>query len=378
MFSIIQFALKYIARFNYLVAKLEKLFRPLHNNTTIQNMQLEIIKPDDWHLHLRDSPMLSKVVPHSARQFKRALIMPNLLPPVTTVKDAISYRQRIISQQDNDFEPYMTLYLTDNTKLDEVKQTADSPFILSFKLYPAGATTNSDSGVTDVKNIMPVLESMAQNGVTLCIHGEDTNPDVDTFDRESSFIKNILSFIHNEIPELKITLEHISTKDGIEFVESSNKNVAGSITCHHLMDNRNAMFKGGLRPHNYCLPVLKREEHRLQIVRAATSGNPKFFAGTDSAPHAKDKKEAACGCAGVYTAHAAVELYTEIFDQEGKLDMLERFLSINGAKFYGLEPNTQTIKINKQSWQVPDEYFTEDLKVVPYRAGETLSWKMSD
>jgi len=336
-------------------------------------MQLSIIKPDDWHLHLRDGEMLSRVVQHTTRQFSRALVMPNLRPPITKVSSALDYRKRIKScVPDSKFEPYMALYLTDNTAVTEVRQAAAFPYIPSFKLYPKGATTNSDSGVTNIKNIMPILEAMAQFKVALCVHGEDTNPKVDVFDREAVFIDNTLAFIHKNIPELKIVLEHISSKQGIQFVQNS-KNIAGSITCHHLMDNRNAMFIDGLRPHNYCLPVLKREEHREEIVKAATSGNSKFFAGTDSAPHGKHKKEASCGCAGVYTAHAAVELYTEVFDKTDKLDQLENFLSINGANFYGLEPNTEKINLEKKDWTVPKEYFSD---VVPYRAGKRLKWKL--
>lgn len=340
-------------------------------------MQIRLTQPDDWHLHLRDGKILSQVAAHSAKQFGRALIMPNLIPPISTTKSALDYRQRILnSLKDSPFEPFMALYLTDNTKIDEVKRAADNPHILSFKFYPAGATTHSDSGVTNINKILPVLEAMAKHKIVLCLHGEDIHPDVDIFDREKLFINNYLKNIHDKIPELKMVLEHISTKQGIQFVKSANDNVAGSITAHHLLENRNAMFQGGIHPHHYCLPILKREEHRLEIVKAASSGNPNFFAGTDSAPHLKTAKESGCGCAGMYTAHAAIELYAKAFDNANKLENLEAFLSLNGAKFYGLKPNTNKIKLIKQDWEVPSSYFEKDEKIVPYQARCTLNWKL--
>ncbi len=342
-------------------------------------MRLTITRPDDWHLHLRDGEALRAVLPHSARQFARAIIMPNLRPPLTTVAAAAEYRQRILAAlpAGSGFEPLMTLYLTDNTPADEIRRAADSGFVKAVKLYPAGATTNSDAGVTDLVNCDAALAEMETVGMPLLVHGEVTDPAIDIFDRENVFIETVLKPLLARHPGLRVVFEHITTKDAAEFVASAGDNVAATITAHHLLYNRNAIFAGGVRPHYYCLPVLKRETHRAALVRAATSGSPKFFLGTDSAPHARNTKEASCGCAGCYTALAALELYAEAFEMAGALDRLEAFASFNGPDFYRLPRNSGTVTLEKRAWTVPEAlaYAAED-ELVPLRAGETLSWKL--
>ena len=342
-------------------------------------MQLTITRPDDWHLHLRDDEALAAVLPHTARQFARAIVMPNLKPPVTTVEQAAAYRQRILAALPlgMSFEPLMTLYLTDNMPPAEIAKAAASGFVKAVKLYPAGATTNSDAGLTDIRKADATLAEMERVGLPLLVHGEVTDPAVDLFDREKVFIDTVLLPLTQRFPKLKVVMEHITTKDAAEFVAASAANVAATITVHHLLYNRNAIFQGGVRPHWYCLPILKRETHREALVAAAISGNPKFFLGTDSAPHAKGTKEAACGCAGCYTAYAAVELYAEVFENAGALDKLEAFASFNGPDWYGLPRNSDKITLAKQMWTVPASYpylSTDD--IVPLRAGESLNWKM--
>lgn len=339
--------------------------------------KLTITRPDDWHLHLRDGDALKAVLPDTAKQFARAIVMPNLRPPVTTTAQAVAYRQRILAALPAglQFEPLMTLYLTDNTSLDEIVTAKASGVVHGVKLYPAGATTNSDSGVTDIGKRDKVLEAMAKHGLPLLVHAEVTDADVDVFDREKVFIDRHMIPLLKRHPGLRVVFEHITTKDAARFVMDAPANVGATVTAHHLLMNRNAMFAGGMRPHHYCLPVLKREEHRLALVAAAISGNPKFFLGTDSAPHARTAKEANCGCAGMYTAHAAMELYAEAFDAAGALDRLEAFASFHGADFYGLPRNTGKVSLIKQSWQVPDELPMGSDVLVPLRAGQTINWK---
>ena len=342
-------------------------------------MQITITRPDDWHLHLRDDEALTAVLPHTARQFGRAIVMPNLKPPVTTVEQAAAYRDRIVAAlpADASFEPLMTLYLTDNTPASEIARAAAAGFVKAVKLYPAGATTNSDAGLTDITKAYGALAEMERFGVPLLVHGEVTDPAIDLFDREKAFIDSVLLPLTQRFPQLKVVMEHITTRDAAEFVASSPANVAATITAHHLLYNRNAIFQGGVRPHWYCLPVLKRETHRQALVAAAVSGNPKFFLGTDSAPHAKGAKEAACGCAGCYTAYAAIELYAEAFEQAGALDKLEAFASFNGPDWYGLPRNSGSITLVKENWTVPADYpYLAGDSIVPLRAGETLSWKL--
>ncbi|MEW6512957.1 MAG: dihydroorotase [Pseudomonadota bacterium] len=340
---------------------------------------ITIARPDDWHLHLRDGDAMKAVLPDTARRFARAIVMPNLKPPVTTVAQAIAYRERIQSavKPGLTFEPLMTLYLTDNLPADEIDLARDSGFVHAVKLYPAGATTNSDAGVTDLKKCATTLARMEKLGVPLLVHGEVTDPAVDIFDREAVFIETVLAPLLRDFPALKVVLEHITTRDGAAFVKSAGANVAATITAHHLLLNRNAVFAGGIRPHHYCLPVLKRELHRQALVAAAISGNPKFFLGTDSAPHAKSTKEAACGCAGCYTAHAGIELYAEAFEAAGALDRLEGFASHFGPNFYGLPRNSDTITLVREPWSVPAElpYLADDA-LVPLRAGETVGWRL--
>jgi dihydroorotase len=339
---------------------------------------ITITRPDDWHLHLRDGDALKAVLPDTARQFARAIVMPNLRPPVTTTALAIAYRERILAAlpKGAKFEPLMTLYLTDNTSADEIKRAKASGIIHGVKLYPAGATTNSDSGVSDLAKCTNALEAMQDVGLPLLVHAEVTDVDVDVFDRESVFIERHMKPLLKQFPALKIIFEHITTKDAADFVQAAPSNVAATITAHHLLMNRNDMFKGGIQPHHYCLPILKRESHRLALVKAATSGNSKFFLGTDSAPHAKTAKEAACGCAGMYTAHAAIELYAEAFEAANALDKLEAFASFYGADFYGLPRNTDKITLEKISWTVPNELALGNESLVPLRAGQQVHWKL--
>ena len=340
--------------------------------------QITITRPDDWHLHLRDGAALKAVLPDTAREFARAIVMPNLRPPITTISLAQTYRQAILQALPSGmvFEPLMTLYLTDNTSAEEIKKAKASGFVHGVKLYPAGATTNSDSGVTDLNKCSTTLEAMQDAGLPLLMHGEVTDANIDVFDREKVFIERNMEALLKKYPKLKIVFEHITTKDAADFVTSAPNNVAATITAHHLLMNRNAMFAGGIRPHHYCLPVLKREEHRLALVKAATSGSSKFFLGTDSAPHAKHTKEAACGCAGIYTAHAAIELYAEAFEVAHALDKLEGFASFYGADFYGLPRNSEKITLVKQAWQVPASLPFAGDELIPLRAGQTIAWKL--
>ena len=337
---------------------------------------LTLTRPDDWHVHLRDGDMLAAVLPDTARQFARAIVMPNLRLPIRMVSEAAAYRERILAvlPAGADFEPLMTLYLTDNTSPDEIARARDSGFVHAVKYYPAGATTNSDSGVTDIRRVDDVLVAMQDVGLPLLMHGEVTDPDVDLFDREAVFIERVLAPLLQRQPALKLVLEHITTRQAAEFVAAAPANVAATITVHHLLYNRNALFQGGIRPHYYCLPVLKRETHREALVAAATSGNPKFFLGTDSAPHATQAKEAACGCAGIYTAHAAMELYAEAFESAGALERLEGFASHFGPDFYGLPRNTDTITLVKDSLLVAAEH---PAGITPLRAGEPLAWRFA-
>ncbi|HKB60282.1 MAG TPA: dihydroorotase [Gallionellaceae bacterium] len=341
-------------------------------------MNLTITRPDDWHLHLRDDALMASVLPDTARQFARAIIMPNLRPPVTTTAQAEAYRGRILAAlpKGADFTPLMTLYLTDNTSASEIAKAKASGFIHAVKLYPAGATTNSDAGVTDIRKAYPALEEMQRLGLPLLVHGEVTDPAVDIFDREAVFIERVLQPLLEEMPDLRVVFEHITTRDAADFVRAAAENIAATITAHHLLYNRNAMLVGGIRPHYYCLPVLKRETHREALVQAATSGSPKFFLGTDSAPHAQHTKETACGCAGCYTAHAALELYAEAFEQADALNKLEGFASFYGADFYGLPRNTAKVSLQKSEWQVPDSLAFGEQRLVPLRAGEKLKWKL--
>ena len=338
---------------------------------------ITITCPDDWHLHVRDNDVLNDVVPHTASMFSRAIIMPNLNPPVTTVEKALSYRERILAARpaNSSFDPLMVLYLTNNTTADEIINAVNSDCVHAVKYYPAGATTNSDAGVTDIKNAYTALAKMEELGLPLLIHGEVTDPNVDVFDREQVFIDTVLVPLLKDFPHLKVVLEHITTKHAAAFVNQANDNIAATITAHHLLFNRNVMFKGGMNPHYYCLPILKRETHREALIAAATSGSHKFFLGTDSAPHAQDNKETSCGCAGIYSAHAAIELYAEAFEQAGALDKLEGFASFYGADFYGLPRNTDTITLEKTDWQVPDSYSFAQQKLIPLRAGEIIRWK---
>ena len=340
--------------------------------------KLTITRPDDWHLHLRDGETLKAVLPDTAHRFARAIVMPNLRPPVTNVDLALAYRERILEALPNglQFEPLMTLYLTDNTSGVEIKKASESGFVHAVKYYPAGATTNSDSGVTDLNKCSQVFEVMQNLGMPLLMHGEVTDGDVDVFDREKVFIDRNMKPLLARFPELKVVFEHITTRDAAQFVTAAPANVAATITPHHLLMNRNAMFAGGMRPHHYCLPILKREEHRQALVEAAISGSPKFFLGTDSAPHPKSAKESACGCAGMYSAHAAIELYAEVFDAENALAKLEAFASFYGADFYGLPRNQDQITLVKESWQVPAEMEFGDDLLIPLRAGQSVQWRM--
>lgn len=340
---------------------------------------LTLTRPDDWHLHLRDGEMMAAVVGHTAREFARAIVMPNLKPPVTTVDLAAAYRERILAAlpAGSTFEPLMTLYITDHTSPAEIAKAKASGFVKAVKLYPAGATTNSDSGVTSFDKVMATLEKMAEVGLPLLVHGEVTDPAVDVFDREAVFIDTILAPLLQKIPQLKVVMEHITTAQAAEFILSAPANVAATVTAHHLLMNRNALFTGGIRPHHYCLPVLKRETHRERLMAAVATGSSKFFLGTDSAPHAKHTKETSCGCAGMYTAHAAMPLYAEAFEAAGALDKLEAFASLNGPAFYGLPVNQGTITLVQESWSVPAEFTCGSNTLVPLRAGEQIHWKLA-
>jgi len=334
---------------------------------------LTIRRPDDWHVHLRDGDMLKTVAPYTARQFARAIVMPNLDPPVTSVEAAEAYRQRVVAAADEGFTPLMTCYLTDDADADEIARGHEAGAWVASKLYPANATTNSAQGVSDVRNIRAALERMQAIGMPLLVHGEVTDPEVDVFDREAVFIDRVLEPLTRDFPELKIVFEHITTVEAADFVRDSGPNLAATITPHHLVINRNALFAGGLRPHAYCLPVAKRERHRQAIRKAATSGSPKYFLGTDSAPHAREAKESSCGCAGIFNAPFALESYASVFDEDGRLDQLEAFASENGPRFYGLPLNEATVTLERAETQVPDEIDG----IVPFHAGETLRWRLA-
>ncbi|AHE98682.1 dihydroorotase [Thioalkalivibrio paradoxus] len=342
--------------------------------------RLTLTRPDDWHLHLRDGDVLRTVLPDSARRFARAIVMPNLKPPVVDTEQARAYRERILSvlPEGRAFEPLMTLYLTEATPVDEIARAQASGIVYGVKYYPAGATTNAASGVADPRRCYPVFEAMQRHGLPLLVHGESIDPSVDVFDREAVFIERTLEPLIRDFPELRIVLEHITTRTAVEFVGAAPAWIGATITAHHLLLNRNAMFQGGMRPHHYCLPLLKRETHRQALIAAATGGNPKFFLGTDSAPHPRHAKESGCGCAGIYTAHAAIELYAEVFDAVGALERLEAFASFHGADFYRLPRNRETVTLERQAWTVPDEVAFGDRPGVPLRAGETVAWRLVD
>jgi len=339
---------------------------------------LTIARPDDWHIHFRDGAAMQSVLPDTARVFGRAIAMPNLKSPVVSVADAAAYRERLLAAAaGTSFEPLMTLYLTDNTQPDEIRRAHTSGLVHAVKYYPAGATTHSDSGVTELTKAYQAIAAMEEVGMPLLLHGEVVDPEVDVFDREAVFIERHLTRLLRDFPRLKIVLEHITTRQAAEFVAAAPASVAATITVHHLLYNRNAMFKGGIRPHLYCLPVLKREQHRQALIAAAISGNPKFFLGTDSAPHAVGAKETACGCAGIYSAHAAIELYAEAFEDAGALDKLEAFASFYGADFYGLPRHADTITLRRESWTVPASLKLGETSLVPLRAGETIRWRVA-
>jgi len=342
----------------------------------VASQTLTIRRPDDWHVHLRDGDMLRAVAPYTARQFARAIVMPNLVPPVTTPKSAAAYRDRIIEAAGPGFTPLMTCYLTDETRPDDIARGFEEGIWVAAKLYPAGATTNSASGVTDIRSIYAALERMQKIGMVLCVHGEVTDPDVDVFDREAVFIERILSRIVADFPSLKVVLEHITTAEAADFVTDSGANIGATVTPQHLRINRNAIFAGGLRPHAYCLPVAKREKHRLAVRKAATSGARNIFLGTDSAPHARHAKESACGCAGIFNAPYALESYVGVFDAEGALDKFEGFASLNGPQFYGLPLNEGTVTLERSDEEVPERIESGGIDLVPFHAGETLGWKL--
>ena len=341
-------------------------------------MELTITRPDDWHVHLRDGAALATTVPHIARSFGRAIIMPNLKQPVTTTHAASEYHKRILAAlpEDHEFQPLMTLYLTDNTAPSEINVARESGFVHAVKLYPAGATTHSDRGVTDMAKVYPVLETMEMVGMPLLIHGETTDPQVDIFDRERVFIDHTLIPLTARFPGLHVVMEHITTQEAVDFVLSAHRHVAATITVHHMLLNRNDLLAGGIRPHHYCLPVLKRDHHRKALIAAALSGNPKFFLGSDSAPHGISAKETACGCAGIYSAPVAMELYAQVFEEAGGLDRLEAFSSVHGADFYGLPRNTETITLKRESWTVPESYPLGEESVVPLWAGKDINWRV--
>ncbi len=341
-------------------------------------MELKLTRPDDWHLHLRDDALMQSVLPDTARQFARAIVMPNLRPPVTTTAQAVAYRERILKALPAGmrFEPLMTLYLTDNTSSDEIRKAKQSGVVHAVKLYPAGATTNSDAGVTDLRKTYSALEEMQRYGMPLLVHGEVTSADIDIFDREAVFIERVMQPLLKDLPNLRVVFEHITTSDAAQFVTSAPDTIAATLTPQHLLYNRNAMLVGGIRPHFYCLPILKRETHREALVKAATSGSPKFFLGTDSAPHAQHTKENACGCAGCYSAHSAIELYAEAFEAAGALDKLEAFASFHGADYYGLPRNKDTITLRREEWHMPHTVEFGGSQLVPLRAGEAMKWKL--
>lgn len=350
------------------------------DNEMNDSMQtLTITCPDDWHLHLRDGPALQSIVQESARRFARAIIMPNLDPPVTSIESAQAYRERILATlpAGSRFQPLMALYLTDNTSPEVIRAASEGDVVFAVKYYPAGATTHSDKGVTDINRVLPALEAMEKLQLPLLIHGEVTDPDVDIFERERVFIERVLDPLLQRYTELRVVLEHITTKHAVDYIRNGPEHLAATITPQHLLLNRNALFAGGLRPHNYCLPVLKAEEHRQAVIAAATSGHPRFFLGTDSAPHARSAKESACGCAGIYSAPAALELYAEAFDNENAVDRLEGFASYHGADFYGLPRNAQTITLEKTSWTIPSTLPFGDAEIVPFRAGEVCHWRLA-
>ncbi|AOF85131.1 dihydroorotase, homodimeric type [Hydrogenophaga sp. RAC07] len=338
---------------------------------------LTITRPDDWHLHVRDGDALRTVVPHTAAQFGRAIIMPNLKPPVTTAAQAVAYRDRILAAvpEGMSFEPLMTLYLTDNLPADEIARAKDAG-VVAAKLYPAGATTNSDAGVTDIRKTHKTLEAMQRAGMLLLVHGEVTSPDIDLFDREAVFIDQQMIPLRRDFPELKVVFEHITTKEAAQYVADASPFTAATLTAHHLLYNRNAIFTGGIRPHYYCLPVLKRETHRQALLAAATGGNHRFFLGTDSAPHPAHLKEHATGCAGCYTAHAAIEMYAEAFDSVGALDKLEAFASFNGPAFYGLPRNSGSVTLKRENWTSPESFRFGEADLKPLRGGEVLPWRL--
>ena len=341
--------------------------------------QLKLARPDDWHLHLRQGEVMSSVVGMTAKQMGRAIVMPNLSPPVRNAQEALRYRKEIVCSlpKGTSFNPLMTLYLTDKTTKQNIIEAGNNEHVYAVKLYPAGATTNSESGVTSVLGVYPVIEQMQKEGVPLLVHGEVTHADIDVFDREKVFIETVLAPLLKNFPELKVVLEHITTKEAVDFVSGSSDNVAATITAHHLLTNRNHMLVGGIKPHYYCLPVLKRKSpHQEALIAAATSGSAKFFLGTDSAPHDKYQKESACGCAGVFSAHAAIELYAEVFDRANKIEMLEGFASHHGPDFYGLKRNTESITLEKKSWIVPESYKLANSEIVPFFGGRSLSWRL--
>ena len=341
--------------------------------------QLKLARPDDWHLHLRQGEVMRSVVGMTAKQMGRAIVMPNLSPPVRNAQEALRYRKEIVCSlpKGTSFNPLMTLYLTDKTTKQNIIEAGNNEHVYAVKLYPAGATTNSESGVTSVLGVYPVIEQMQKEGVPLLVHGEVTHADIDVFDREKVFIETVLAPLLKNFPELKVVLEHITTKEAVDFVFGSSDNVAATITAHHLLANRNHMLVGGIKPHYYCLPVLKRKSpHQEALISAATSGSAKFFLGTDSAPHEKYQKESACGCAGVFSAHAAIELYAEVFDRANKIEMLEGFASHHGPDFYGLKRNTESITLEKNSWVVPESYKLANSEIVPFFGGRSLSWRL--
>ncbi|KQR84685.1 dihydroorotase [Burkholderia sp. Leaf177] len=351
------------------------------SSSAVSADSVTLTRPDDWHLHVRDGAVLAVVLPHTARQFGRAIIMPNLRPPVTTTEMAAAYRGRILAALPKDgpgakFEPLMTLYLTDNTPPDEIRRARESGFVHGVKLYPAGATTNSDAGVTSIAKCAKTLEAMQEHDLPLLVHGEVTDPAIDMFDREKVFIDRVMTPLRRDFPALNVVFEHITTKDAADYVRDADGPTGATLTAHHLLYNRNALFVGGIRPHYYCLPVLKRETHRVALLAAATSGNPRFFLGTDSAPHAKGLKEHACGCAGCYTALHALELYTQAFDQAGALDKLEGFASFHGADFYGLPRATEQVTLRREEWTLPAEFMAGDNEIVPLGGGESIGWRL--